>query len=79
MHMSDKNYSMKDFRDLPDRTNCKIAKLGDTELCECLVSYPQSCKYATIFGYAIFCQHPDRITFTVTVEGRSPAQYYSSL
>jgi hypothetical protein len=41
-----------------------------------LVSYPQSCKYATIFGYAIFCQHPDRITFTV--EGRNPAQYYSS-
>ena len=43
---------MKNHQGLPDRTKCKVAKINnDGKLCDCLVIYPQTCKYAINYKY----------------------------
>lgn len=67
---------MSEPQDLPDRTKCKIAKIAKLddsyELCQCLTSDPQFCKYATSFGYSYFCQHTDRMTFHTEERKHTP-------
>ncbi|MGE5251949.1 MAG: hypothetical protein ACM3QS_17225, partial [Bacteroidota bacterium] len=41
-----------------DIADCRASDIGMEEMGECLLSGPNSCKYALPFGYCFLCRHP---------------------
>jgi hypothetical protein len=57
------NGSDSQLKSLPDPSICQTKHIGIEGFSECLVNCPHRCPHALSFGYAFFCNHPDRRSF----------------